>query len=145
MAKVSLKQLKEMIREAVREQLDEQIAGGGAAPMPGVKRPRVGGRPKQAGAGGVQGLLQSGMTGEQFIQQAMAAKDPAQREEYLQAFAAKAKSMNLNDLMNLTAKVQDPEIKKIVAAFALPAFEKVAGLKPKDVPPPPPSIMKFAK
>lgn len=145
MAKVTLKKLKEMIREAVREQLDEQIAGGGAAPMPGVKRPKVGGRPKQQQAGGVQGLIQSGMTGTQLVQQAVAAKDPAQREQYLQAFAAKAKSMGLNELMNLTAQVKDPEIKKIVASFALPAFERAAGVKPKDVPPPPPSIMKFAK
>lgn len=145
MAKVSLKQLKEMIREAVREQLDEQIAGGGAAPMPGVKRPRVGGRPKQAGAGGVQGLLQSGMSAQQLAQQAAAAKDPGQRQEYLQAFGVKAAQMNLNDLMAIVKSVDDAEIKKLASSLFLAGFEKIAGVKPKDIPPPPPSIMKFSK
>ena len=96
-----------MIREAVRNQLDEQISGGinvqGAS---GGKAPPQ----RTPGAGGAKGLVQSGMTVEQLAQQAAA--NPAQRNEYLEAIGMKAK-FDVVQLAQLVKGASDPNMKKV--------------------------------
>lgn len=107
MAKVKLSQLKEMIRKAVKEQIEEQIAGGISVPTAGAGKAAP---QRAAQPGGAKGLVASGMTVEQLAQQALA--NPAQKDEYLEAIGMKSK-FDVANLAQLIKGAQDPQLRKV--------------------------------
>jgi len=108
MAKVKLSQLKEMIRKAVKEQIEEQISGGISVPSAGAGAKAAPQRAAQPG--GAKGLVASGMTVEQLAQQALA--NPAQKDEYLEAIGMKSK-FDVANLAQLIKGAQDPQLRKV--------------------------------
>lgn len=127
MAKITLNQLKKMIREAVSDHLDkmeEQISGGINVQQQG--KPGAGKRTDQPG--GVQGLVGSGMSAEQLAQQFEQATDPAQKQQYLQAFNQKLQGMSLEALVALVKGVTDPKVKQLAQNAAGAAFKRAIGL-----------------
>ena len=89
--KLTLEQLKEMIREAVRAQLKEQISG---LPSMGSARTGgyVGGGNKGQQAPGANQWLQGGFNLDQLVQALKDEQDEGQKKMIKNAIAAKLKS-----------------------------------------------------
>lgn len=93
MAKVKLSQLKEMIQQAVREQIEEQISG-----LPGAGTQRkgyaTGGSPgrAQAAQAGENPWMQANMNLDQLVAAMKSEQDPAQKGLIKQAVQAKLKA-----------------------------------------------------